>query len=87
MSRPLSQKGYQFEPLSHDTLNACIDVQRQLGLHCQEVDYQRALAPAIPKCGLQFQREVEIPITYDGVVITKRRADFVVIHERRESLS
>ena len=44
MSRPLSKKGYQFEPLSHNTLNACVDVQRQLGLHCKEVDYQRALA-------------------------------------------
>ena len=78
MSHPLSNKGYQFEPLSYETLGACIDVQGQLGLHCKEVDYQRALALAIPNRGLQFQREVEIPISYDGVVITKRRVDFVV---------
>ena len=78
MSRPWSNKGYRFEPLSHHTLNACVDVQRQLGVHCMEVDYQRALAVAIPKRGLRFQREVEIPIAYDGVVVTKRRVDFVI---------
>ena len=43
-----------------------------------EVDYQRALELALPKRGLQFQREVEIPIAYDGVVVTRRRVDFVI---------
>jgi GxxExxY protein len=75
---PHSQKGYQFGQLSSDTIGACLDVQRQLGLHCMEVDYQRALALALPKSGLQFQREVEIPIAYDGVVVTRRRVDFVI---------
>lgn len=41
-----------------------------------EVDYQRALEIALPKFGVQFQREVEIPIVYDGVTVTKRRVDF-----------
>jgi len=39
-------------------LGACIDVQRQLGRHCTEVDYQRALELALPKRGLEFQREL-----------------------------
>ncbi len=86
MSHPLSKKGYQFEQLSHDTIGACIDVQRQLGVHCMEVDYQRALELALPKRGLQFQREVEIPIAYDGVVITKRRVDFVIWNDTDELL-
>jgi GxxExxY protein len=86
MSNPLSKKGYQFRQLSHDTLGACIDVQRQLGVHCTEVDYQRALALALPKQGLHYQREVEIPITYDGVVVTKRRVDFVVWSDSDELL-
>jgi len=73
-----SRQGYAFSQLSHDTIGACIDVQRQLGVHCMEVDYQRALALALPKKGLEYQREVEIPITYDGQVVTRRRVDFVV---------
>jgi GxxExxY protein len=73
-----SRKGYAFSQLSHDTLGACIDVQRQLGVHCMEVDYQRALALALQKKGLEYQREVEMPVAYDGVVVTRRRVDFVV---------
>ena len=38
----------------------------------------RALALALPKHGLICEREVEIPIAYDDVVVTKRRVDFVV---------
>ncbi len=43
-----------------------------------EVDYQRALVIELRKRGLHFIREAEIPICYDGVVITRRRADFVI---------
>ncbi len=67
-----------FEPLSNAVLGACIDVQRQMGVHCMEVDYQRALELALPKRGLEFQRELEIPIAYDGAVVTKRRVDFII---------
>ena len=49
-----SRQGYQFGQLSYETIGACIDVQRQLGLHCMEVDYQRALALALPKRGLRY---------------------------------
>jgi GxxExxY protein len=78
VSTERSRKGYVFSQLSHDTIGACIDVQRQLGVHCMEVDYQRALALALQKNGVEYQREVEIPIAYDGVVVTRRRVDFVV---------
>ncbi len=32
-----------------------------------QVDYQRALEVALPKYAVEFHREVEIPIVYDGV--------------------
>ncbi len=78
MSAPQSTRGYSFEVLSHTVIGACIDVQRQLGLHCMEEDYQRALVIALKKRGLHCEREVKIPITYDGIVVTKRRVDFWV---------
>ena len=43
-----------------------------------EIDYQRALEISLSKRGLIWQREVEIPIAYDGIVVTKRRVGFVV---------
>jgi GxxExxY protein len=69
---------HEFETLSHRVIGACIDVQRHLGLHCMEVDYQRALELALLKAGLEFDREVEVPIVYEGVVVTRRRVDFVI---------
>ena len=39
----------------------------------------------MPKYDLRFQREVEIPIAYDGVVVTKRRVDFVIWDAANES--
>ena len=80
-----STRGHDFKSTSYRTIGACIDVQRQLGVHCMEVDYQRALELALPKYGLRFQREVEIPIAYDGVVVTKRRVDFVIWDAANES--
>ena len=77
MKIPVQGKRHQFEPLSYRVIGACIDVQRQLQTHCMEVDYQRALEVALPKFEVQFEREVEIPIVYDGVIVTKRRVDFV----------
>ena len=74
-----SEARHQFEPLSRKVIGACIDVQRQLGLHCTEIDYQRALEIALPSRDLQFDREVEIPIYYEGSLITKRRGDFVIV--------
>ena len=75
---PTSRKGYDFSQLSYRVIGVCQDVQRQLGLHCMEVDYQRALEIALSKGGLLWQREVEIPIAYDGIVITRRRVDFII---------
>jgi GxxExxY protein len=78
MPTTLSSKGYEFSALSYAVIGACQDVQRQLGVHCMEVDYQRALAIALTKRGLKWEREVFIPIAYDGVVVTRRRVDFVI---------
>jgi GxxExxY protein len=78
MTNPTSHKGYDFSSLSYAVIGACQDVQRQLGVHCMEVDYQRALEIALSKRGLVWWREVEIPIAYDGIIVTKRRVDYVI---------
>jgi GxxExxY protein len=67
-----------FERLSYLVWGACIEVQRQLGPHCMEVDYQRALELALRKRGLERIREAEIPLTFDGIEVTRRRVDFVI---------
>ena len=74
--------GHAFEPLSYAVWGACIEVQRQLGPHCMEVDYQRSLELALSRHGLEHIREAEIPITFDGVEVTRGRVDFVIWDEQ-----
>lgn len=51
------------------------------GCSLPEVDYQRALEIALSKCGLSWQRQVTIPLTYDDFVITNRRVDCLIEDE------
>ena len=84
MTPDKSHQGYGFTLLSYTVIGACVDVQRQLGVHCMEVDYQRALEIALSKRGLTWQREVEIPIVYEGVVVTNRRVDYLIADDHDE---
>ena len=58
----------------------------EMGVHCMEVDYQRALELELKARGLEYEREVEIPVAYDGQVVTTRRVDFVIRDGRDELL-
>ncbi|MDI7277040.1 MAG: GxxExxY protein [Anaerolineae bacterium] len=75
-----------FEPLSYAVLGACIDVQRQLGVHCREVDYHRALEAALAERGLHCQREVEVPVAYGDRLVAALRVDFRVLDDSDELL-
>jgi GxxExxY protein len=81
-----SRKGYGFESLSYMVFNACIAVSKQMGVHCMEVDYQRALEIALRERGLEYEREVDIPVAYEGTVVTTRRVDFKIWDDRDELL-
>ena len=60
-------------------INGCaMQVHNILGNGFQEVIYQRCLAIELEKASLNFQREVEQKIYYEGVEVGTRRADFVV---------
>ncbi len=56
-------------------------VHATLGNGFQEVIYQRALAIEMRKAYLEFKRELEIQIFYDGEEIGTRRVDFLVENE------
>ena len=53
-------------------------VNRTLGNGFQEVIYQRALAIEMRKQNLDFVREMEMSVMYDGEQIGTRRVDFFV---------
>jgi GxxExxY protein len=60
-------------------INGCaMKVHNTLGNGFQEVIYQRCLAIELQKAGLNFGREIEQTIFYEGIEVGIRRADFVV---------
>jgi GxxExxY protein len=60
-------------------INGCaMKVHNTLGNGFQEVIYQRCLAIEFNKAGLEFAREQEQTIYYEGIDVGTRRADFIV---------
>lgn len=60
-------------------INGCaMKAHNTLGNGFLEVIYQRCLAIELERAGLQFGREIEQPIYYEGIEVGTRRADFVV---------
>lgn len=66
------------DPLTYKIIGCAMKVHAALGNGFQEVIYQRALAIEMRKAELEFARELEMPIFYDGEEIGKRRVDFLV---------
>ncbi len=60
-------------------INGCaMKVYNTLGNGFQEVIYQRCLAIELEKAGVNFGREIEQIIFYEGIEVGTRRADFIV---------
>ena len=68
-----------YEEITHKIIGCAMKVHSVLGNGFQEVIYQRALAIEMRKQGLDFAREMEMTILYDGEDIGTRRVDFFVL--------
>jgi len=69
---------YKHSDITEKIIGCAMKVHNTLGNGFQEVIYQRALAIELSNAGVEFAREVEMPIHYGGEEIGTRRADFVV---------
>lgn len=66
------------DEITYKIIGAAMKVHNTLGNGFQEVIYQRCLAIELGRTGLNFGREIEQTIFYDGIEVGTRRADFVV---------
>ncbi|HBN26371.1 MAG TPA: GxxExxY protein, partial [Desulfobacteraceae bacterium] len=66
------------DEITYKIIGCAMKVHSTLGNGFQEVIYQRCLAIELKKAGLQFEREKEQTIYYDGTIVGTRRADFIV---------
>lgn len=71
----------EFQDCTSRIIGCAMRVHSALGNGFQEVIYQRALELEMRLDGLEFQREMEMPIFYRSVNIGTRRVDFFVENE------
>ena len=69
------------DDLTYKIIGCAMKVHSYLGNGFQEVIYQRALEIEMTNQGVDFVREVEMPIFFDDKNIGSRRVDFVVANE------
>jgi GxxExxY protein len=69
---------YKYGDITQKILRAAMNVHSLLGNGFQEIIYQRALAIEFAFLGLNFAREVSMPVFYKENHIGERRVDFLV---------
>src|SRR4051812_734399 len=74
----MAKEEYKHSDITANVIGCTMKVHSTLGNGFQEVIYQRALAIEMRKAGLYFEREMEMPIFYQGEEIGTRRVDFFV---------
>ena len=67
-----------WDQITYKIIGASMKVHNTLGNGFQEVIYQRCLAIELKRSEIEFVREQEQSIFYDGFQVGTRRADFVV---------
>ena len=71
-------KMIKYDDITYKINGCAMKVHNTLGNGFQEVIYQRCLAIELERLGLEFAREIEQDIYYDGIHVGTRRADFIV---------
>ncbi len=66
------------DDLTYKVIGCAMKVHNTLGNGFQEVIYQRCLAIELDRNSINFEREKEMPIYYEGFEVGTRRADFII---------
>ena len=69
---------YKYSDITEKIIKGAMTVHSILGNGFQEVIYQRALEIEFKMVGLNYGREVSMPIFYRGHEIGERRVDFLI---------
>lgn len=77
MEKYINKKYYKSD-ITGKVIKCSQKVHGILGNGFQEVIYQRALEIELEKSGLKFEREKEMDIIYDKVLVGYKRVDFLV---------
>ncbi len=68
----------KYDSITEKIIGCAMKIHNYLGNGFQEVIYQRCMAIEFDQAELNYLREAEIPIIYNGVDVGTRRVDFLV---------
>lgn len=71
-------QSYKYSDMTGKTIGCAMNVHSALGNGFQEKIYQRCLEIEFRKQGLEFAREVSMPIYYESYKVGTRRVDFLI---------
>jgi GxxExxY protein len=74
----MAQTEYKYKEITERIIGSAMRVHSELGNGFQEVIYQRALEIEMTDSGLNFARELSMPVFYKKKQIGERRVDFFV---------
>lgn len=69
---------YKYSEITAIIIGCAMKVHNTLGMGFPEVIYQRALHIELNKTILLAEREVEQSVFYEGILVGKRRVDFLI---------
>lgn len=78
MMKSYINENYYKSDITGKIIKCAQKVHSFLGNGFQEVIYQRALEIELRRSGLKFEREKEMDIFYEEMLVGKRRVDFLV---------
>jgi GxxExxY protein len=67
-----------YNDLTQAIIGCAMKVHSRMKNGYVEAVYQKCLAIELQKKDLNFQQEVDVPIHYDGIVVGRRRVDFII---------
>jgi GxxExxY protein len=70
--------GLEHEELTNKIIGCAIEVHKKLGPGFIESIYENAFIIELQRKGLQFEKQKEVTIQYDGVEVGKHRLDLIV---------
>jgi GxxExxY protein len=76
--KEVNMADYKYKEITEKIIGSSMRVHAALGNGFQEVIYQRALEIEMKEAGLNFARELSMPIFYRSRKIGERRVDFFV---------
>jgi GxxExxY protein len=64
--------------LTAKIIGCAMKVHNKMGSGYREKIYSRCLAIELERAGLNYKREVDCPIQYDGIIVGRRIVDYIV---------